>query len=273
MSKKIYVLYHGGCPDGFGAAWAAHRFLGDSAEYIPVYHETPGPDYNALPDRDYDGAEVYICDFAAYSRETLMKLHERAHRVVILDHHQTEMSRLHDLEFAQFDMSRSGAMMAWDHFFPGQAPPKLLRWVQERDLWKFESPESADATAALRSYPFDFDVWDRLMEDPSDLILRGKIAGELTAQTVEMICKQATFMNIGGYEVPVVNATCHWSEVGRLLADSNPDRPFAGSWYQLANGKLKWSLRANGDFDVSSVAKLFGGGGHKAAAGFETPIT
>lgn len=32
------------------------------------------------------------------------------------------------------------------------------------------------------------------------------------------------------------------------------------------------SLRSNGDYDVSAIAKAFGGGGHKNAAGFEVPI-
>ena len=32
------------------------------------------------------------------------------------------------------------------------------------------------------------------------------------------------------------------------------------------------SLRSNGDYDVSAVAKAFGGGGHRNAAGFEVPI-
>lgn len=32
--------------------------------------------------------------------------------------------------------------------------------------------------------------------------------------------------------------------------------------------KRQWGLRANGDFDVSEVAKQLGGGGHRLDAGF-----
>lgn len=40
----------------------------------------------------------------------------------------------------------------------------------------------------------------------------------------------------------------------------------------LDDGLLAYSLRARADdFDVSVVAKEFGGGGHKAAAGFKSP--
>jgi nanoRNase/pAp phosphatase (c-di-AMP/oligoRNAs hydrolase) len=31
-------------------------------------------------------------------------------------------------------------------------------------------------------------------------------------------------------------------------------------------------LRSNGDYDVSAIAKAFGGGGHKNAAGFEVQV-
>jgi nanoRNase/pAp phosphatase (c-di-AMP/oligoRNAs hydrolase) len=49
------------------------------------------------------------------------------------------------------------------------------------------------------------------------------------------------------------------------------------SWWQRADGKFQYSLRSRnhlkeGDdsFDVSELAKLMGGGGHKNAAGFES---
>ena len=37
---------------------------------------------------------------------------------------------------------------------------------------------------------------------------------------------------------------------------------------ELEDGKFKFSLRSKGDLDVSAIAMIFGGGGHKNAAGF-----
>lgn len=37
---------------------------------------------------------------------------------------------------------------------------------------------------------------------------------------------------------------------------------------EVESGKFQYSLRSRGDFDVSAIAKKFGGGGHKNAAGF-----
>ena len=40
----MQILYHGNCPDGFGAALVAWLVYGDNAIYIPVYHNQPVPE-------------------------------------------------------------------------------------------------------------------------------------------------------------------------------------------------------------------------------------
>ena len=68
----------------------------------------------------------------------------------------------------------------------------------------------------------------------------------------------------------VVNAS-HWiSEIGSKLS---PDCDFAMIWYwDHKTQDTKVSLRGFHDMvDVSEIAKQFGGGGHKKAAGFQLP--
>jgi len=49
-----------------------------------------------------------------------------------------------------------------------------------------------------------------------------------------------------------------------------PDERASLLLYELPNGKIKGSLRTeNNEVDVSQIASLFGGGGHKRASGFE----
>ncbi len=71
----------------------------------------------------------------------------------------------------------------------------------------------------------------------------------------------------GDYEVPVVNATVLFSDIAGELAKG---KPFGACYFDRADGKRQWSLRSSPDgVDVSEIAKLYGGGGHKNAAGFE----
>ena len=59
------IVYHGDCPDGFGAAFAAWKRYGDEADYVPVNHGDPPPDFR--------GRHVLVADFA-YDRQTTLGL-------------------------------------------------------------------------------------------------------------------------------------------------------------------------------------------------------
>ena len=42
---------------------------------------------------------------------------------------------------------------------------------------------------------------------------------------------------------------------------------------EIENGKIKGSMRSKNSIDVNEIASVFGGGGHKRAAGFTTDLT
>lgn len=253
-----YILYHKNCEDGFGAAWIAWQALGDQAAYIPVQH-------GDLPPEIPDGSLVTIVDFS-YPREVLIGLGEKMESLRVLDHHKTAAQDLIGLDFTTFDMDKSGAMLAWDHWFPSEPAPLLVQYIQDKDLWLFKLHRSREVSAALRSYPKDFKVWSNLSVD--DLAKDGiAIQRAISIQVAEHV-EIATLQNVGGYLVPVVNATCYTSEIGDQLNARYPDSPFSASFVDRADGKRRWSLRSRGEFDVSEVAQKFGGGGHKNAAGY-----
>ncbi len=253
-----YVLYHKNCDDGFGAAWVAWKALADQAEFFAVQYGESPPE---LP----DGSTVTIVDFA-YPRDTLIGLSERMESLRVLDHHKTAAEDLAGLDFATFDMHKSGAILAWEYWFPGEPAPLLLQYIQDRDLWLFQLEYSSEVSAALSSYPKDFEVWNSLAVD--DLAKDGvAIQRAINVQVLKHV-ENATIRDVGGYLVPVVNATCYFSEIGDQLNAHYPDMPFAACYCDRADGKRQWSLRSRGNFDVSEIAKHSGGGGHRNSAGF-----
>jgi nanoRNase/pAp phosphatase (c-di-AMP/oligoRNAs hydrolase) len=44
------------------------------------------------------------------------------------------------------------------------------------------------------------------------------------------------------------------------------------TWFERADGMIQFSLRSQGDIDVSEIAKKYLGGGHQHAAGFRLPV-
>ena len=150
--EKTTVIYHASCPDGFGAAWAAHRVLRERAQYLPMNHGDP------IPQMD-DDARVYILDFS-FDRERMGEL-QRKHgqdNVILLDHHITAAQDLSELPNCHIDLSKSGAVLSWEHFHTGSAVPTLLLYVQDKDLWTWELPDSRAISAYLSSREMDFDT-------------------------------------------------------------------------------------------------------------------
>jgi hypothetical protein len=252
----IKVLYHGNCYDGFGAAYAAWKAFGDNAEYIPcAYNE------GSLPlDQVPDGSEVYVVDYS-FPREDLLRKRPRFKTLVVLDHHATAEENLRGLDFCVFDMNRSGAMIAWDYFHPGNKAPLLIEHIQDRDLWRFKLVGTHYVHLALLAEPFDFQVWDTL--DVPSLMTSGQTLAKFQRQQVENICLKAVLMKVGPEIIPVANTSVYFSEVPSRLLELHPTAPYAAYYYDLLNKKTggwvrQWGLRSRQDYDVSVVARLFG---------------
>jgi len=262
---KTTVLYHGNCYDGFGAAWAAWKKLGDSAEYHAVkYGDSPPQPINA------DQGKLYLLDFS-FPRSVLENL-AKEFDITVLDHHKTAQADLADLPYAVFDLNKSGAVLAWEHFHSGRNVPTMIAYLQDRDLWKFELPGSREISAWMRSWPFEFKSWTRAEREMrlafNECRAEGKAILRFQQQMVSIMADNAWIQEIGGHDVPTTNATAFFSEVGEELCKRYHDAPFSAYYLDRKDGKRQWGLRSRSGFDCSAVAKQYGGGGHPGAAGW-----
>lgn len=264
MKSKL-CIYHGNCADGFTAAWVVRKKFGeDDVEFVAGVYGNPPPD---VTDRD-----VIVVDFS-YSRAAMEGIVARARSVLVLDHHKTARDALADLAGATvvFDMERSGAGIAWDHFFPGQPRPRLVDHVEDRDLWRFKFPETREVQAAVFSFEYTFENWDFLEAcDPTALAIDGRAIERKHFKDIRELCAVVTRpMEIGGHVVPVANLPYTFTaDAGHHLADG---APFAACYWDTPTGRV-FSLRSReGGADVSLIAKAYGGGGHANASGFRVP--
>ncbi|MGE0525863.1 MAG: phosphoesterase [Bdellovibrionales bacterium] len=261
-----YVLYHSKCYDGFGAAYAAWKKFGNSAKYIAVSYGYPVPE---MP----GATEVFIVDFS-YPRDVIEEIAARV-PLTVLDHHKTAKEALEPLirpdgynPRVVFDMERSGAKITWEYLHRTPCPP-LIEHISDRDLWQFKLDGTAKIHKALVALPMDFEVWDQL--DCEQLKKDGEVCERLYSQLVHNIVESAWLGEIDGKLCAMVNTSFAWSEVGEALLEKYANQPgvkFAAS-FTVFRDQTMWSLRSKGDFDVSAIAKKFGGGGHKNAAGFK----
>ena len=289
--KPDICIFHMPCADGFTAAWAIWRKWPD-IEFVDGVYGQPAPDVK--------GKHVLIVDFS-YKFPVLAALGLEAASITILDHHKSaeadlmpfsveelvSIERLTDGEYcaqhtglpvqALFDMTKSGAMLAWEYAHPDVPAPTIVHAVQDRDLWKFELHGTREIAATLFSHPYDFEVWDDLaqtMQSPTGLahmIAQGEaIERKHHKDIAELLAITTRSMVISGYTVPVANLPYTMSsDAANALAKHNR---FGACYYDNAEGKRVFSLRSTDDgIDVSEVAVMYGGGGHKRAAGFTAP--
>jgi uncharacterized protein len=280
------VIYHANCWDGFCAAWIARAYFKFSdIEPFPAHYGQPPPDCT--------GRVVYILDFS-YKRPVMRTILAQAKKVVVIDHHKTaeaeldglinEMQHQHgDLWSAAewptivFDMNKSGARLTWEHFLPHViGSPWLVDYTEDRDLWRHALPNSEAINAALRSYPLDFVLWDGFYQrKPESFIAEGEAIRRRERQIVEDHLRNVRYRDFSCGDqrlqhIPVVNATVLFSEIAGELAKG---QPFGACYFDRQDGRRQWSLRSDSDgIDVSEIAKVHGGGGHKHAAGFEEVV-
>jgi oligoribonuclease NrnB/cAMP/cGMP phosphodiesterase (DHH superfamily) len=263
MSKPL-VIYHDKCLDGMTAAWAVRKALGEG-DYIPANHGDAPP--------EVAGRDVVIVDFS-YRRAVMEEMAHQAHSLLILDHHKSAEEDLHGLPYVVFDMQRSGAGLAWDWFHPGQSRPALVNYVEDGDLWRHSLPGSKDFQLRLDMEPLNFEAWERVAllseESLGNFIREGNVLSRAFANDVAVLLKDRYPVTLAGVAGLAVNATGKYtSELGHQLAVLSGS--FGMVWRQT-EGRLKVSLRSNGDFDVAQLATQFGGGGHRNAAAFTLPI-
>lgn len=263
--KEIAVLYHGGCPDGFGGAYAAWKKFGDTAEYIPLKHQRPVHD--GLASRD-----LYFIDFC-YPQEIMNAIIATAKSVTVLDHHLGAKGIVEQTPKFVFDNNHSGAVIAWKYFHPNTPVPTLLRYVEDGDLYVFKLPDSRAILSYMYTRPFHFDEWDTLekkietTEGYSEFVITGKMYAEHFAILVEQIANRASLVSFEGYECHLVGtAGLFASDVGNLLARTKPP---IGITVSMSGDTLSVSLRSSESADVSVIAKKYGGGGHPRASGFD----
>lgn len=275
----IYVLYHAQCTDGFCAAYIASKKLGFfNVEYIPVSHSEPCPELE-------DGSEVYIIDFA-YDRETLLSLNSRMKKLEVLDHHKTARDDLAGLDFCTFDMDRSGARLSYDRFFPNNEEPVLgllASYVQDVDLWQHKMPNTREICQIIYSTRKEFDWYEVLFikmklnlpalieEGRSQLGVVDNITRTIELSTFDIDFKDPRDGMV--YKVPVINGDLFVSQACNHIIEWRTDAKFCAAFNFKGPNQVKWSLRSRGDFDVAELAKAFGGGGHRAAAGFNQSLS
>lgn len=298
MTKNTSIVaYHDPCTDGFTSAWITRKaLLKDGVEVITVPMTYTDESYRELLNRviTYRPKELFIVDFSIPVDwlESYTK-YRPALRVTILDHHKSafenymgddyevqenskEQISFDDMDVSIYlDNSQSGAGMCW-RWFNATSIPYLVMYVEDYDLWRFKYEDNTRyMNKFLRIQDQTFERWDELgsILEYNDirtqaLDLGKKIQKDHDAE-VEHRAEKAKPVRISGATGMFVAAPYELvSDVGHMVSAEHNCFCLMVEVPLLDQTDIPWSLRSNGDLDVSLLARTMRGGGHKNAAGF-----
>jgi oligoribonuclease NrnB/cAMP/cGMP phosphodiesterase (DHH superfamily) len=274
-------FYHEPCADGISSAWVVSKFTkcskftGLAAGRDPIYtDEVLFPEGKSL-------IYVDLCPSASH----LLELIRHNNTVLIIDHHTSAIEIISKYkEFIGLTLylktERSGCGLTWDYFksHDDEEFPWLLKYIEDRDLWKFKY----DETKAVMSSFFEYypgcsiqNIDSILKTNPNGVPLEWISNGLLSLQKreieIETYRKKAVFCGMSGTPYVVKTVDCPRelrSDVGNAIAQ---EADFAVLWtYDEKKNEWWISLRGSDkcEIDLSNLAMNYGGGGHPKASGF-----
>lgn len=283
------IIHHNADPDGnFSGAIA----LKASPEAVTI-------GYNYEPEFDHiieacAGKRVVMVDVSPHTWSDMHRLCETAESVVWIDHHPTALRQMEEagtvVKYSNFtpvfEHEKWGASKkTFEYFFPDSTLPSAVEMVAGYDVFR----DYGTNTWIDFYFPFRFAVGN--MNTPQKVLENFTLeyydpntqffidSGRAIAQYIDddnanlvsnaNLVAERTF-HAGGntYRVLCVNKG--------LFGDMFKSRDLTGFDFVVGffcqTDAWKVSLRGAGkDIDLGQIARMFGGGGHKDAAGFSVP--
>lgn len=268
--SKAVCLYHND-PDGQCSAAIVRRALGAGVRMIGLEIGDP------LPWDEVERSElVVIVDYSLRLKD--MQRIQSGSALIWIDHHITALEQLGQAMAGvpgQRRVDEAGCVLTWQTFFPDQPVPRSVTYIGDRDIWRHAHVETRPFGEGLYQQacePENDLLWQPLLDDDQALVSQLiEDGGRLYAARLRQIRRT---LDAYGFEVEF--------EGHRTLALNDPGTGDMGeavrnAGYVIAycyveavrNGRRQTFVTLySATVDVSAIARKYGGGGHRGAAGF-----
>lgn len=286
-------FYHNDADGKCAAFWVALsagiKNIDQPVDYFEMDYKTPFPMDKILPNE-----QIYIVDYSI-SPDEMRKLLEITHNVTWIDHHKTAIEKYADFEYpimgVRYD-GVAGCMLTYCYlhhmtargdieFRPPNGfqmsmtedAPMFTKLIADWDVWKFEyGDDTRNFMAAFNAYDFNptSKLWDRFFAFPDEMA-----CGSLIQEGITMAAYRDNwakeYLKLG-FEVKFRGHKCFALNLGRCNSEyfKALNEQYDILMPFVFDGKVFTVSLYSKTVDVSEIAKIYGGGGHKGAAGFTT---
>lgn len=270
-SRSTICLYHDD-PDGCCAAAIVRRALGDRVMLHPLEIGDP------IPWDSIDACEqVVLVDYSLPLAE--MKRLADGRKLVWVDHHKTSLARLGDAMAdvpGERSLEAAACVLTWRTFFPRDPVPRAVTLIGDRDIWQMAHRETRAFSEGLFQEdiaPSNDTLWKPLLEDDrarvGQLIERGQVLYEARLKSIQDVVSRYAFeTSFEGCRTLAINHRGN-GDMGEYIRQAGFELAYC--YVEVVrDGQLQTVVTLYSDqVDVSEIARKFGGGGHRGAAGFQ----
>jgi uncharacterized protein len=267
--STVKIFHHndadGRCAAAIASCWCNDR--GKYWEFIEVDYKDRIP-----VERVMLGDYVFIVDFS-FIPHIMNEIWLMSSKVIWCDHHVTAKNYDygHDIsgyrDFANKGLS--GCECTWKYVYPTEEIPEFIRLLGDYDAWRLEcTPRCFEFYEGLKIQNTAPDgVWHRLLDNPSlmhSIILDGRMLIEYRDNYCLDIKKDFAYgTTIDGHDALAMNVYRFGS---KQFGEEFHCYPVCIA-YIFDGTNYTVSLYSE-TVDVGVIARKFGGGGHRGAAGF-----
>jgi oligoribonuclease NrnB/cAMP/cGMP phosphodiesterase (DHH superfamily) len=268
-------LYHGDLDGHTSAAIIDRRFNID--KFVVANYDMDFPFSRIKNDED-----VFIVDFSLNSVETFRRLLAITKNVVWIDHHISAIKKFKDFEYVhglRKDTHPAACRLCWEFCYPLDDLPEFVALASDHDTWSYEfEDDTRNFIAAVGTMedtsPLNRNWWNRVLGGDQSIVQKLKEDGK-KVRHIQMK-ERRSFVQANSFEIDFKGLkaiVCNKMDGGSLLfegLDNINSYDIMISFQYCGKNKLwNFSLYSTKDHvQCNEIAKTFGGGGHKSAAGF-----
>ncbi|MFW6016312.1 MAG: hypothetical protein ACOCRK_07720 [bacterium] len=287
------IFYHKSDLDGKCCGAIARRYCEENNikyKFCPIEYGDVFP-YEKLNKND----TIIMMDYAPQPYSKIFKIHNIVKNLIWIDHHTEaikEYNKISKQKNIQIkgrlneDIKWAACTLAWEYFFPNIKIPLTVKLIGAYDTWQHVHKTLDDKKFPYNLIlPFQYglknkkneptsSIWDPIFDDGYYIIIIIKSEGENILKYINQANKY--LVEEFAYEIKwegllwlcINNATKGSSQ---FESKFNRTRHDATMVYQRIPNK-KWKVHLYTDKQniksLGKIAKKYGGGGHKQAAGF-----
>lgn len=264
-------IYHKSDLDGICSAAIVKKFIPDCQLIGTDYDD----DFALCMTQEMKNTNIYVVDFS-FPISIMYQMQYYANNLIWIDHHISAMT---DAEKEKFVcrgirlVGKAACELTWE-WFSHEMIPHAVYLLGRYDVWDL-SPRVINFQLGMKSLP-DMspihEIWNDLLQADSDTVInRLKRAGSTIhrylAVQEKRILDSVFEITFEGLRTIAANTP----QTQNLDLAYYPHKHDLMLSFIYRNGQWNVSLRCKKpEVDCASIAKKYGGGGHRQAAGFQT---